>query len=129
MLKGAGDSPTWKVYWLLVFVGFLVYWCLVSWFLGFKVSWFQSPKSFFVSMFQSLKDALIPYYQHLFPGPKFKVSKQMKTDLHHLSVTALPDKSTFLDFRNREIHINHIFENGSRFFLNYLRYPGVSKDT
>ena len=57
MLRGVGDSLTWKVYWFLgsLVFGFLVCgflaswlrgasllvsWCLVCLFLGFKVSWF-----------------------------------------------------------------------------------------
>ena len=105
MLRGSGESPTWKVYW---FLGFLVswlsvFWCWCSWFwflvvvrfLGFLVYWFRSfqVQRFRISRIQNylycFRKSFIPYYQkcpfHVFKKlwlPCSKFSGISRTDLH-----------------------------------------------
>ena len=85
MLRGAGDSPSWKVYW---FIGFLVVGFLVLKFigflasrsLGFLVSKFQS---FLVSKFQRFKKTFNVFKRYRFHITKFLFQNFWKWSIPH----------------------------------------------
>ena len=114
MLRGAGDSLTWKsllVYWFQSFLvsdlwvsGFLGF--LVSWFLSFLVSWFQRV---LVLKFLGFKESKI--YQlsiSCFQEDFDPMSKILKTLLDEPSVLfsahLFPDKKATKPSRNFEIY-------------------------
>ena len=89
-----------------------------SWFLGFKVSWFQSllvAKSlgFNVSWFQSFKVSKIQYYPYAIScflediESIFKISKSNQTDIHDVRCQSVPTNLK-LRFTKFEISNNHI---------------------
>ena len=65
-----------------------------------------------------LWEILIPYW---------RFSGIVETDLHTCSVPIV-NKSSKVDLRNFEIFKNNMRLNCLDFFLEYLKYPGVSKD-
>ena len=88
MLKGAGDSLTWKVYW---FLGF--------WFIGFKVSWFQSFEDSKIHFIFSEK-----YWSCI-------QDFQNKTDAHDFLVPAFSNNVNNVNFRKFEMYKQYISRN------------------
>ena len=105
---------------------------LVSWFLGFRVSWclgFKDSKN----PFMCLKDiwSILPHSHFMFLIDIDRASKIFKIILDgsvEIFGPCLFENCQNMDFRNCWIYKITLFKNGPGIFLDFFRYPGVSKD-
>ena len=102
----------------------LVSWLSVSKFLGFNLCWFLGfTMSWFLGFeMQSFEDSMIPYY------PKFHFQDFIRWIVGIVRRPSFPKLSKFRMSETLKFMKRICFENDLGFSLDYLRYPGVSKD-
>ena len=118
--------------WVSWFLGFLVSWFLsflVAWFYGSKVSWFLG---FLVSKFQSFKESQVPFhFLYWFHIAKCRCHDFQKILIPYSRfqeflrwICMICRRSSSPKSSNMISHLEIIRD----CFLDYVEYPGVSKD-